>query len=77
MQLQNPQSEIVLFFVTDPVGAGPDCVTKVEAESEGEEEEEEEREETMDQRMTYSAEQGLEDDSLQYRVQGTFSTQHR
>lgn len=56
---------------SDPVGG---CVTKVEAESE----EEEEIEATMDQgRINYGGDQGLEDDGLQYRVQGTFTTQHR
>ena len=58
-------------------------VTKVEEEGEeeeeeekGEEEEEAEEREKVKERMSYPGDQMLEDDALQYRVQGTFS-QHR
>jgi hypothetical protein len=58
-------------------------VTKVEKEGEEEEKEEEEKErkkgeeeEEGKERMSYPGDPMLEDESLQYRVQGTFS-QHR
>ncbi len=56
-------------------------VTKVEKEGEGEEEEKKEGEERKKgeegkERMSYPGDPMLEDESLQYRVQGTFS-QHR
>jgi signal transduction histidine kinase len=67
------------IFFLEPLGT----VTKVEEEGEEEEEEEEEEEreeeeeeERVKRRMSYPGDQMLEDDSLQYRVQGTFS-QHR
>jgi hypothetical protein len=53
-------------------------VTKVEkkGEEEEKEEEEKEKEEEGKERMSYPGDPMLEDESLQYRVQGTFS-QHR
>jgi hypothetical protein len=64
----------------EPLG----IVTKVEKEGEKEEEKEEgeeerkkgEKEEEGKERMSYPGDPMLEDESLQYRVQGTFS-QHR
>jgi len=56
--------------LAEPLG----IVTKVEKE--GEEEEREEGEGEKEERMSYPGDPMLEDESLQYRVQGTFS-QHR
>jgi hypothetical protein len=69
-----------LSVLLEPLG----IVTKVEKEGEEEEEKEEgeegrkkgEEEEEGKERMSYPRDPMLEDESLQYRVQGTFS-QHR
>jgi hypothetical protein len=71
-----------LYILLEPLG----IVTKVEKEGEEEEEKEEkeegkerkkgEEEEEGKERMSYPGDPMLEDESLQYRVQGTFS-QHR
>jgi hypothetical protein len=65
-----------LCILLEPLG----IVTKVEKEGEEEEKEEKERkkgeEEEGKERMSYPGDPMLEDESLQYRVQGTFS-QHR
>jgi hypothetical protein len=66
-----------IFILLEPLG----IVTKVEKEGEEEEKEEgeerkKEEEEEGKERMSYPGDPMLEDESLQYRVQGTFS-QHR
>jgi hypothetical protein len=67
-----------LSILLEPLG----IVTKVEKEGEEEEKEEGkerkkgEEEEEGKERMSYPGDPMLEDESLQYRVQGTFS-QHR
>jgi hypothetical protein len=65
------------YILLEPLG----IVTKVEKEGEEEEKEEKERkkgeeEEEGKERMSYPGDPMLEDESLQYRVQGSFS-QHR
>ena len=74
MLLKNVKQLYWFPFILVPLGA--EGKTKKELDSEAEREEEEEGEEEGGEkkgRMSYPSDHVLEEDTLQYRVQGTFS----